>query len=326
MDLISKYLAGEASAEEAMQLEDWLADPENAAGFKRITALWHQLPGAATSQTPSTQQAWSELKAMLPPDRKPAVVRLLFHRYVAAALIGLLIALPIIWFTRSDQQQPGSAGHPSHLTKTTTNAIKTDTMPDGTTITLNRNSSVVYTNHFRQRDRTVVLTGECYFNVVPDQRLPFMISINGLMIKVVGTSFNVRNNTPAGSIEVQVQSGVVKMYTTAKEITVQKGQTGVYDINKQALYLVDTLDINSFSYATKTFSFTDIALIDACRYLENAFHVNIQLDERQFAGCRLSAQFDNKPLDYILGIIDATFNTTHQQEGDTIHIKGNGCR
>ncbi|NII27865.1 DUF4974 domain-containing protein [Pseudoflavitalea sp. X16] len=326
MDLISKYLAGEANAEEAMQLEDWLANPENAREFIRIRALWHQLPGAATPQTPSTQQAWSELEAMLPPGKKPAVVRLLFHRYAAAAIIGLLIILPFVWFNHSKEPRSQASNDPVYITQTTTGDIKTTTMPDGTTITINQHSAVKYTTGFNKYDRQVTLRGEAYFNVIPNKEHPFMISIADLTIKVVGTSFNVRDITPPGLIEVQVQSGVVKMYTTQKEIIVHKGQTGIYNQQAQELYVTDTLDINSIGYATKTFSFNDIALTDACRYLEKAFHVTIVPDAQKMAACRLSARFNDMPLDYILNVINATLNTTSSRQGDTIHITGNGCR
>lgn len=321
-DLISKYLAGEANASEAMLLDDWLAEPENAREFKRIAALWRQLPGTAIPDIPPTQEAWTALEPLLPANRRPLLIRLFFNRYAAASVIGLMLLVSLFWFTRS-KEQPDEL---TRITKATTSELKTDTMPDGTTITIHKNSAVVYTTGFNKSDRQVAMKGECYFNVVPDKSKPFMISLYDLTIKVVGTSFNVRDFTPPGNIEVQVQSGVVKMYTQQKEITVNKGQTGIYNKQRQELYVKDTIDINSIGYATKTFSFNDIAFTDACRYLEKAFNVTIAIDAQQFAGCRLSAQFDNKSLSYILNIINATLNTTYQQQGNTIRINGNGCR
>ncbi|AXY74788.1 FecR family protein [Paraflavitalea soli] len=321
-ELISKYLAGEANAAEAMLLDDWLAAPENAREFKRIAALWNQLPGTAIPQPPAPQQAWAELEPLLTANRPAAIIRRLRNHYAAAAVIGLLILAAVYWFTRT-KEHPNSGAN--QITKATTNALRTDTMPDGSTITINKNSEVVYTAGFNKSDRQVAMKGECYFNVVPDKSKPFVISVYDLTIKVVGTSFNVRDVTPSGNIEVQVQSGVVKMYTPQKEITVNKGQTGIYNKQRQALYVRDSLDINSIGYATRTFSFNDMAVIDACRYLEKAFNVTINLDTQQFNGCRLSAQFDNKSLPYILNIINATLNTTYRQQGNTIFISGNGC-
>jgi transmembrane sensor len=326
LDLVGKYLAGEANAEEAMILDDWLTDLENKKEFDRLTKIWHQLPGALVPQTPPAQKVWAELEPRLQPARQSILTRLFFNRYAAAAVTGLIIFLSLLWLNRSKDQPPVQQEDLAWFTKTATTGVKTDSMPDGSMITMNRNSTVAYTGSFNKTNRAVRLTGECYFKVVPNPSKPFIITIDALKIQVVGTSFNIREIPSNESIEVQVQSGIVKMYTSAKEITVHKGQTGIYYMPAQDLIIKDTLDVNSISYATRTFSFNDISLVEACHYLEKAFNVRIKPDAQRFAGCRFSAQFDNKPLHYILDVINATLNTTYQQQSDTIYINGNGCQ
>ncbi len=324
MELISKYLAGEANAAEAMQLDDWLADAGNAAEFQRIAALWHQLPGEAAPHPPAAPQAWAELEPLLQRKPRPTIVRFLFNGYAAAAVAGLLIILSVVWFNRSGEGlQAGDA--PTYVMQTVTQEIKSTTLPDSTSITVNQQSSVAYAAGFGKPDRQVSLQGECYFDVTPDKEHPFIIRVADLTIKVVGTSFNVREITPSGHVQVQVESGVVQLHALGKMVIVQKGQSGFYHKQLQQLYVLDTLDINSFGYATHSFSFNDIAFADACKYLEKAFHVAIVIDSRVVAGCRLTAQFDHKPLPYILDVINATLNTSSRQEGDSVFIKGNGC-
>jgi ferric-dicitrate binding protein FerR (iron transport regulator) len=92
------------------------------------------------------------------------------------------------------------------------------------------------------------------------------------------------------------------------------------------LNVKNELDLNSISYATKTFYFNDLPFVDACRYLEKAFNIIIKLDEQKFAECRLSAEFNNKSLDYILDIISATLNSSYKKQGNTIYITGEGCQ
>jgi ferric-dicitrate binding protein FerR (iron transport regulator) len=254
------------------------------------------------------------------------LTRLLVNRYTAAAVIGLLVFLPLLWLNRSKEPSQAPPKDLTWFTKAATTGIKTDSLPDGSVITMNSNSTLAYTNHFNTSNREVTLKGECYFNVVHNPSQPFIITLDELKIQVVGTSFNIRKVLTNKSIEVQVQSGVVKMYTSAKDITVHKGQTGIYYLQTQDFALKDTLDVNSISYATKTFSFNDITLTEACQYLEKAFNVQIRPDTQKLAGCRLSAQFDNKPLTYILDVINATLNTTYQKQDDTIYINGNGCQ
>jgi ferric-dicitrate binding protein FerR (iron transport regulator) len=326
LELVGKYLAGEANAEEAMLLDDWLTHPDNQKEFDRLTKLWHQIPGTPVPEPPPAQQVWAALETRLRPARPLIFTRLLFNRYAVAAVIALLVFVPLLWFNRGKDQPPAPQQDLTWFTKAAATGIKTDSLPDGSVITLNSNSTVAYTSNFNTANREVTLNGECYFQVVHNPSQPFIITLDALKIQVIGTAFNIRKVPSNNSIEVQVQSGVVKMYTAAKDITVHKGQTGIYYMQTQDFALRDTLDVNSISYATKTFSFNDIALTEACQYLEKAFNIQIKPDTQKLAGCRLSAQFDNKPLNYILDVISATLNTTYQKQDNTIYINGNGCQ
>ncbi|MBO9562273.1 MAG: FecR domain-containing protein [Niastella sp.] len=323
-ELIGKYLAGEANPTEAMQLDDWLADAGNAAEFQRMAALWHQLPGETSPQPPASSLAWTELEPLLHSKPQRGIVRFVFNRYVAAAVAGMLIILSVVWFNRRGKES--QADDPSaYVMQTATQEIKSTTLPDSTFITVNQHSEVAYAADFGKPDRQLSLQGECYFDVTPDKQHPFIIQVADLTIKVVGTSFNVQEITPSGHVTVQVQSGVVQLYALGKMVTVQKGQSGFYHKQLQQLYVANSIDINSFGYATRSFSFNDIAFADACRYLEQAFHVSFMMDKQVFAGCRLTAHFDNKPLSYILDVINATLNISSRQEGDSVFITGNGC-
>ena len=322
---IGKYLAGEATAEEAMALHDWLKISENKKEFDRLVNLWDAMPAAASPENIEKNKVWMELEPILKKVPAKKVHRLAWYRYAAAAcFLGVVIFLAVFFFKRDQKSKRLTKATLTTIKKVNTGLIKTDTLPDGSLITIHKNSTITYTSDFANA-RQLELAGESYFNVVPDKIKPFIITIGELKIKVVGTSFNVRKMTAQKSIEVQVQSGVVKMYTHENEITISKGQTGIYYKESRNLLVKDILDINSISYATKTFVFTDISLAKACSYLEDAFNVSIKIDTKKLATCRLSAQFDNKPLSYILDVINATLNTTYKKEGNTIYITGEGC-
>jgi transmembrane sensor len=324
-ELIGKYLAGEASPDEAMMLDEWLADPENKKEFDRYAKLWH-LVNPSTEPQVSGEQAWPELQNAITTSRKvlPARRRLIYLG-VAASIASLIL---VTYYLFQKGATPGTSWAPEIAVITTEARGEkiTDTLRDGSTFTMNKSSSISYPKQFNVQSREVVLSGEAFFNVKPDKTKPFIITIDDLKIEVIGTSFNVRELPSAGSIEVQVQSGVVKMYTSEKQLLITKGQTGIYIKAKHELRLKDTIDLNSISYATNSFYFNDITLEAASRYLEEAFGVEIEIGEAKTAQCRFTAQFDNKSLAYILEVINATINTTHTQEGNTISITGNGCQ
>ena len=64
------------------------------------------------------------------------------------------------------------------------------TLPDGTQVKLNAESSLSYTHDFGRELRQVNLEGEAYFEVTKDEARCFNVIMEGATIEVMGTSFN----------------------------------------------------------------------------------------------------------------------------------------
>lgn len=323
--IIGKYLSGEASPEEAMMLHAWMEEPNNKQEYDRIISLWNHLPLSAERNEINTLQRWRELQKVLPPEAKTMNKRKPVYWYLAAAsIVAVLITTSVVLFNRiTEKESPETA--PSLVTKVAKEEVVAETLPDKSSVTINRNSHIAYATTFNTSERNITLNGEGFFDVAHDKAKPFTITVNDVKIRVVGTSFNVKESMNPREVQVQVQSGIVKMYTSDKELIVNNGQTGIYrTLNKQFL-LKNTVDINSISYATKTFSFHDVSLAEASRFLENAFNVRMEFDRAKFKDCRITAEFAAKPLSYILDVISATLNTSYLQKDKTIYIKGQGC-
>ena len=326
-EVFGKYLAGEASPDEAMQMNEWLADPENRKEYEETLKVWNLLPGHHEPEKPSLSLAWSEIQQAIREKGTGGYRKIFFNRFAIAAVFTGLVVLGVLWFNRkSSEPITATTTAEEHMVKEAGDSIQNLIMPDGSAITLNKNSSIKYTNSFNQSTREVILEGESYFSVEPDPNKPFVIRMEGLSIKVIGTAFNVRTLPATSQIEVQVQSGIVELSSTKGSIRIRKGQTGMYRQTDQVLAIREGIDVNSLSYATKSFSFNDLSLPEVCAYLENSFQVSIRADKEKLGNCRITAQFDNKPLDYILDVISATLNTSYTKKGSNIFIHGEGCQ
>ncbi len=317
VELIVKYLAGECTPDEAMALHDWMAIPENKRQFEELKRLWELIPPHQAFETRDSKVGWQELQQSLSAAKKGKIVKMKWLA-IAATFAGLIITISIFLF------QNNSTPFPS-LSKSSADSIMQYTLPDGSAAVLNKKSTLVHTENFSQIDRAIELRGEAFFDVVPDKKKPFIISIDDLKIQVVGTSFNVKE-IDTTSIEVSVQSGIVKMYTKKNTLLIKKGQTGIYYKEGGELRLLDTLDVNSLSYATKTFTFNDVSLNIVCRNLEKAFGTTIVEDKMKLSDCRLTANFEKKSLEYILEVICATLGTNYRKEQNIIYLTGNGCQ
>ena len=66
------------------------------------------------------------------------------------------------------------------------------TMSDGTKVWINAGSTLKYPAKFAADSRTVYASGEIYLEVAKDAERPFYVVVDGITVKVLGTSFNIR--------------------------------------------------------------------------------------------------------------------------------------
>jgi ferric-dicitrate binding protein FerR (iron transport regulator) len=64
-------------------------------------------------------------------------------------------------------------------------------LPDGTKVWLNAASSIQFPSKFPDNKRSVIVTGEVYFEVAKNQQAPFSVGAGNTNVAVLGTSFNI---------------------------------------------------------------------------------------------------------------------------------------
>ncbi len=64
---------------------------------------------------------------------------------------------------------------------------QTGILPDGSTVTLSKNSSITYSGRFKGDKRKINLKGEALFDVKANKNKPFIVEVNDVTITVLGT-------------------------------------------------------------------------------------------------------------------------------------------
>ncbi|MEQ9229610.1 MAG: FecR domain-containing protein [Cyclobacteriaceae bacterium] len=86
--------------------------------------------------------------------------------------------------------------------------------PDGSRSVLNEQAVVAYPEKFDDT-RTIEFEGEAYFDIVKDTK-PFIIKMNGIDVRVLGTAFNL--TTSGDNVEVLVERGLVAFEKGDKQV------------------------------------------------------------------------------------------------------------
>ena len=315
--LTAKYLSGEATAEEVSLLEDWVrANESNRQQFIAFRRAWR----ISRPQEPvNTDAAWKKLQSRLPDTSKVVGMRPPWNKLMRiAAAIVLLMAV-------------GFALYQMFADKTTVlmacDSVITETLPDGSRVTLNRNSSLSYPEKFSDDQRKITLEGDAFFEVVQDPQRPFLVDAGNIQVLVLGTSFYVNSGGTERAAEVAVSTGKVSVAAEAAgEVVLLPGEKAVLDPQESTLKKLSVSDPNFLSWKTKKLVFEHDDLSAVAQQIERAYGVQIEFAGDETDNCKLTATFEDLPLEDVFGIIEETLNVQITKKDDIFVIRGEGCK
>lgn len=170
-------------------------------------------------------------------------------------------------------------------------------LPDGTTVFLNAGSRLVYPENFNGKTREVFLVGEAFFDVKHVQNHPFIVQVNDLRIKVLGTRFNISAYPSDNVIETVLAEGKVR---------IEQNNAGLFDkatelipdqlasFDRTTLETnVKTVDTNNYTLWTSgilQFESTDLNRI--IKRLERFYNVRFEFRDPLLGGLRISGKLE----------------------------------
>ena len=300
-ELLVKYLADEATPPEQNLVDEWVSSSEaNRHYFQHFQLIWNESQKLAAVRVVDENKAWQRFQRRVKKTESASGKMRAFGWWRIAA--SILIVAGAAWFT-STLLEKGSAD-PEMLSIASVSEVKRDTLPDGSVAVLNRHSELSYPAWFKGKTRKVKLRGEAFFKVTPNKEKPFIIDVNNVQVKVVGTSFNIRSVN--GLTEVIVETGIVQV-TNGKEVIELKAGERV------SLEAIDTTSKKEASddklynyYVSRTFVCDNTPLWKLVEKLNEAYGVNIRIAREELRKLPLSVTFADESLDVILDIISET--------------------
>lgn len=194
-----------------------------------------------------------------------------------AAAIALPICMVIMGMMYKENKQYAAIP----LTEITTQEGKqvSITLPDKSVVALNSLSSIKYApQDFCKDNREIEFEGEAHYKVAKDARHPFIIHMQGMEIKVLGTEFNVINRKKEQTAEVALLNGSVMLTSLANGSTYTMKPNEIVVVNK----LTGRMDVREVSHIEdacawqkKQLVFRDASLGKVIRSLEKNYGVEI---------------------------------------------------
>jgi transmembrane sensor len=320
-DLLGKYLAGEASETELTVVRKWIGESdENRVYFQQMKKIFDGAAAIKEWKNYDTDAAWNKVRSNLrtAPVRsmKTDHLRITGWWKIAASLL-ILISVGI-YLVRSVNQEI------SPVELVAKKQVLNDTLPDGSSVFLNKETKVTYAYHKQTGTHDVKLKGEAYFNISNAKHEQFIVDAGNVFIKDIGTSFNVKAYPGSDLVEVLVEEGEIIFFTSDNPgIHLKESGKAVYN-RKTKQFTIDQPDANITAYKTKFFVFSATDLGSAVASLNDVYDTTVVVPDH-LKSCPITVSFRNESIEEITAIIAETLNLTVTRENGRIILNGKGC-
>ena len=321
-DLIAKVLTDEATADDNKELNQWLdAAPENQQYFDDLKRLWSESatalpPEYSVSTSVDTDAAWATVKKRIHTPKPLTIKWLSMDNILKIAAAIVLLITAYLFFIEKNK--------PIEINYIAETKVKTETLADGSVITLNKKSSL--SAAFSKKERRVKMAGEAYFAVAHDTEKPFVIEVKNMEVKVVGTAFNIDNLSQPNKVIVVVEEGIVEVLGQKETLRLTKGQQAVYDILSGTFDKSNSVDKNVTAYKTRRLDFENKKLKDVVEKINNLFGYDIKIASPVLGNCEITTVYEGQDLEFFFKeIIGESIKIEVEKQGDKIILRGKGC-
>ncbi|MEO6522417.1 MAG: FecR domain-containing protein [Mucilaginibacter sp.] len=192
---------------------------------------------------------------------------------------------------------------------------------DGSTVVLNKNSSVKFPATFKGMRREVSLIGEGYFDIKHDTKHPFLVHTGKLTVTVLGTAFNIKSSN--GITAVTVTRGKVSVSNERKLLgAIIPNQQISYDDQTKEVQLLKTDARQAIQWQSSDLFFDNVTVKEAAAILETRFGKKIVFTNEGAKRSVFSGAFTHgENLKDILKVVCAYNRVDYEEKENAIIIK-----
>ena len=318
---LSALLSGEENDNKELLIRFAEEDSHNTIKY------WKEIREKMSEKEIDVDKAWNNLYSRLSENGLISETKVVKHRFVQsvyfriAAVVLLMIGLGSVLLLVNDRDFLNR----NTVVATTGNQKNLQvTLPDGSNVILNRNTTIKYSRNFNKHSRNIALTGEAFFEITPDPENPFTINAGNARIKVIGTSFNVKTDNDSSDVEVFVKTGKVMVSDNegTRNMLLEPGFVGTMG-QESKKYLNE--DQNYMAWNSGILIYDGQTLSTVIRDLRKVYDMEVVADDPSILEntWTTNGPLDNQPQETIIRLICLSFNLSYSKDGNVFHLSKN---
>lgn len=309
--LFRKYLSNSATADEMKELDEWIASNEDFHDW-----LENQVDDSSAEMDAEKQaDILAKIHEKIAVQSKQKFVLPGWAKTVAAVALIVLMAVSAAIYFRSNQ--------PNMIQYAEIGALRGQkasvTLPDGTKITLNSESTLKYSTNYNQSDRAVELVGEAYFEVAKNKKIPFVVKAGKLEIEAKGTAFNIKAYPTDNSISTTLTEGKIEVKTPVDVLSMIPNERMEYNNADQTFRKLTLTDAEgSIGWLNDELSFENATLAEVVANFSRIYNIDIQFASESIKEQRFTGKINNNSLLSVLRIISLTSPIRFEQKDSVV--------
>ncbi|MFA5850108.1 MAG: FecR domain-containing protein [Bacteroidales bacterium] len=325
-ELILKYLKGEATENEMLEIEAWVKEsPENRKDFAKKVNLY------ALAVNVNGKADMSDLGRIISTIRRIDKRRGAVRYFAAAVMASALIVGAGLYSSYKIGTYKSEVAYILEQSNTTLEystpyGVKSRiTLPDNSVVWLNSGSRISFPSKFTGNERLISFSGEGFFKVEKDSLRPMKIVTPGdVTVNVLGTKFNLYTYAEDRSMSLLLLSGRVNIQ--------MKNGSVIENIKPSEKIIIDKIEnstrINPVKDTMPTTGwrdgwliFDDLTLSDVFVKMKRWYGISIKVEDNSILYKRLSAKFREESASQVMDLMHKTQLINYTIQDSIAYVK-----
>lgn len=190
------------------------------------------------------------------------------------------------------------------------------TLSDGTQVTLNSTTTFRYPVSMQDK-RIVELNGEAYFDVIHNEKQPFVVKTPQMDIQVLGTEFNVTAYSSSSDFEVALLRGCIELSSPRLSSNYRMKEKEHIRLQNNKLISKDISDYDYFRWKEGLICFNNESVATIIEKLKLYYDIDIEVYNQKFINSRYTGKFRTKDgIEQVLRVLQIEHKFTYTKNND----------
>ena len=324
-DLFIKYLQGSCTEEEFDQILFWIKEgSQSISGKEIIQEIWEEFePEAGPVERIKYNRILDKIHHQINIDQNPTQLSIskasspkrILTIITRAAAILLLPVLGLLFYTNISNKDQYAANLNELEVEAPAGSRMHIELGDGTKVWLNHGSRLKYPYRFDGGIRKVFLTGEAYFEVAHNAKVPFIVGTNRLDVKATGTAFNVSAYTNDDAVETTLVEGKIILYERKSNNEIKAltpGECLKFDAKKNSYSLETGNTLKYTAWKDGLLVFKNDNVKDIAKKLAMWYNIDVEIYNQKTIEYPFTATFSDETLQQVLELLSLATPVSYQ--------------